>query len=362
VRIKKTVESVVAAISQTDVAALERELTKLEVRRAQLSESLDAATHAAISASAFRRKRIIADHDQKGLEDANAKVRDAEEKRLALDDALRALDHQIAEVTALFEQAKDKTERDRVAQVLDQEADKVETASSALDKAAKQFGAAYQQLRSAMSPASCLRTLEEPLRPDKVANIVAAEALAGAIPGLFSDERGLAAVASVLRRGLSIGDGAILFECLKDPKEWANAPGARKHAEVLITQRLREKAAAIRSGTEPAVLPSAPPEPNRRIPKPPKRHVLFLKPVRYTQRGRPVLCSAWTALVPVAVAEAAIKQGLALDADTDEARQKMSEMSEQRRRIPQRLGPAVTIDDTVDLGVDVTEEQLFGAA
>jgi hypothetical protein len=40
----------------------------------------------------------------------------------------------------------------------------------------------------------------------------------------------------------------------------------------------------------------------------------------------------------------------------------MREMSEQRRRIPQRLGPAVTIDDTVDLGVDLTEEQLFGIA
>jgi hypothetical protein len=33
----------------------------------------------------------------------------------------------------------------------------------------------------------------------------------------------------------------------------------------------------------------------------------------------------------------------------------MKEMSEQRRRIPQRLGPAVTIDDTVVFGVDITE-------
>ncbi len=40
----------------------------------------------------------------------------------------------------------------------------------------------------------------------------------------------------------------------------------------------------------------------------------------------------------------------------------MKEMSERRRRIPQRLGPAVTIDDTIDLGVDITEEQLSGAA
>ena len=40
----------------------------------------------------------------------------------------------------------------------------------------------------------------------------------------------------------------------------------------------------------------------------------------------------------------------------------MKEMSEYRRRIPQRLGPAVTTEDTVDLGVDITEEQLYGAA
>ena len=48
-------------------------------------------------------------------------------------------------------------------------------------------------------------------------------------------------------------------------------------------------------------------------------------------------------------------------ADTDEARKKMREMSERRRRIPQRLGPAVTIDDTIDLDVDITEGEL-GAA
>jgi hypothetical protein len=86
-------------------------------------------------------------------------------------------------------------------------------------------------------------------------------------------------------------------------------------------------------GDEPAVLASAPPELRRAIPRrPPERHVLFLKPVRYTRRGHPILCSAWTARVPVPVADAAIKQGLALLADTDEAREKMRQMSEYRRR------------------------------
>jgi hypothetical protein len=361
-RTKKIIEGLAAAISPTDIAAIGRELTKLEQRRAQLAEALDVATQNAISTSASRRELIIANRDQQALEETNAKVREAEERRVAIDDAMRALDIRIIEVTARLADAKDKAERERVTQMLEKEADEVEKASEALDKAAKQFASAYQQLRYTMSPASCLRTLEAPLREDKVASIVAAEALAGAVPGLFSEERGEVAVISVLRRGLSIGDGAVLFECLKDATEWTNAPGARKHAEVLITTRLRERAAAIRSGNEAAVLPSAPPEPNRRVPKPPERHVLFLKPVRFTRGGKLVLCSAWTARVPVPVAEAAIRQGLALDADTDEARRKMKEMTEYRRRIPQRLGPAVTIDDTVDLGVDITDEELFGAA
>ena len=62
-RIKKTVESLVTAMTSTDVAAIERELTKLEARRAQLAESLDAATHIAIDASATRRELIIANRD-----------------------------------------------------------------------------------------------------------------------------------------------------------------------------------------------------------------------------------------------------------------------------------------------------------
>ena len=73
-RIKKTVESLVAAVSSTDVAAIERELTKLEARRAQLAESLDAATHNAVDASATRRESIIANRDQQTLEEANASM------------------------------------------------------------------------------------------------------------------------------------------------------------------------------------------------------------------------------------------------------------------------------------------------
>jgi predicted nucleic acid-binding Zn-ribbon protein len=118
-RIKKTVESLVTAMTSTDVAAIERELTKLEQRRAPLAESLDAATHNAINASAARREFIIANRDQQTLEKANANVREAEERRLALDDALRALDQKIAETTTRLEAAKDKAERDRVAQVLE---------------------------------------------------------------------------------------------------------------------------------------------------------------------------------------------------------------------------------------------------
>src|SRR6478736_5488764 len=83
-RIKKTVESLVAAVTSTDVAVIERELRKLEGRRSQLVESLDAATHHAIDASTVRRELIIDNRDQQTLEEANAKVREAEERRVAL--------------------------------------------------------------------------------------------------------------------------------------------------------------------------------------------------------------------------------------------------------------------------------------
>ena len=130
--LKKTVETLVAAVSSTDVAAIERELTKLEQRRAQLAESLDAATHNAIDASAARGESIIANHDQQDLEEANAKVRAAEERRVALDNALRALDQKIVATTKQLEDTKHKVERGRVGQLLEQEADKVEEASQAL--------------------------------------------------------------------------------------------------------------------------------------------------------------------------------------------------------------------------------------
>ena len=316
-RIKKTVESLVTAMTSTDVAAIERELTKLEQRRAQLAESLDAATHNAINASAARRDLIIANRDQRTLDEANAKVRGAEEQRLALDDALRALDQKIAETTTLFEEAKDKAERDRVAQVLEQEADAVEKEALAVDKAAKEFASAVQKLRSALSSASCLRTPDRHrLGEDRVAGLLAAEALAGATPDLFVDQPDELGVASVLHRGFPLGDDVVRF-VTRDQQRLCKTAGAREHAERLITTRLRAKADAIRARHEPPVL-SSPPEPMHHVGRRPvQRHVLFLQAVRYTNRfGEPVLHDAWSARVPAPVAEAAIKRGLALDADT----------------------------------------------
>ena len=233
-RIKKTVESLVTAMTSTDVAAIERELTKLEQRRAQLAESLDAATHNAINASAARRDLIIANRDQRTLDEANAKVRGAEEQRLALDDALRALDQKIAETTTLFEEAKDKAERDRVAQVLEQEVDAVEKEALAADKAAKEFASAVQKLRSALSSASCLRTPDRHrLGEDRVAGLLAAEALAGATPDLFVDQPDELGVASVLHRGFPLGDDVVRF-VTRDQQWLCKTAGAREHAERLI--------------------------------------------------------------------------------------------------------------------------------
>jgi hypothetical protein len=97
-------------VTSTDVATIEGELTKLE-RRRTLAESLDAATHNAIDASAARRELIIANRDQQSREEANARVREAEEQRVALDDALRALDQKTAETTKRHEGAVNVAEK-----------------------------------------------------------------------------------------------------------------------------------------------------------------------------------------------------------------------------------------------------------
>jgi hypothetical protein len=364
VGLKRTVESLVAAATATDIAALEGELSKLERRRAQLAESRDAATDKAIQLSGERHQLIIDDRDQQTLGKANAKVREAEEQRVALDDALRALNVQIAETTKKLAEAKGQAERDRVAQLFEQEADAIDKAASAVDKAAQQFASAYRQLRSAMSPASYMRTPErDRLVEDRVAGMIAAEALAGASPSLFYNDIDGFGIASVLSRGFPLGEDLVRFKT-RDAQE-LEASSGRKHAEALITAHLRTKALAVRSREEPATLPLPPPDPLQHLTRqrPAPRHVLFLEPVRYIGRnGRPALHAAWTAHVPLPVAEEAIKRGLALDVDTAEARDKMTEMMQRRpRRGP---APAVSIEDTIDIGVDLTEplELLVGAA
>ena len=113
----------------------------------------------------------------------------------------------IADTTKLLEEAQDKAERDRIAQVLEQEADAVEKASLAVDKAAKQFALACRQLRSALSPSSYLRTPDRKrVAEDRVVGLLAAEALAGAAPNLFDHEPGELGVASVLYRAFPLSD------------------------------------------------------------------------------------------------------------------------------------------------------------
>jgi predicted nucleic acid-binding Zn-ribbon protein len=97
-RITKAVDSMATSSAPTEQAAIERELTKLEKRRLQVAEALDAATQNAIQASALRREVIIANRDQETLEQASAKVRAAEEQRVALDNTVRALDQHISEL------------------------------------------------------------------------------------------------------------------------------------------------------------------------------------------------------------------------------------------------------------------------
>jgi hypothetical protein len=251
--IKKTVETLVAAVTSTDLATIEGELTKLERRRAQLAETLDVATHNAISTSAVRRELIIANRDQQTLEKANANVREAEERRVALDDALRALDEKIAETTTWLEEAKDTAERDRIAQVLEQEADAVEKTSLAVDKAAKQFALACRQLRSALSPSSYLRTPDKKrLAEDRLVGLLAAEALAGVAPKLSVHEAGELGVASTLSRAFPLGNDVVRY-VTRDQQQLDNPSGAQTHAERLLRPIFGPKLTPFAPAKSPAV-------------------------------------------------------------------------------------------------------------
>jgi hypothetical protein len=63
------------------------------------------------TSSATRRELIIANRDQQAIEEASAQVREREEQRVAIDDAVRALDEKIAETTKRLEEAKAEAER-----------------------------------------------------------------------------------------------------------------------------------------------------------------------------------------------------------------------------------------------------------
>ena len=96
-----------------------------------------------------------------------------------------------------------------------------------------------------------------------MASVLGAEALAGAVPDLFLNDIDEYGFGSILSRGFALGEDMVRFKT-RDTQQ-LEPSSARGLAQLLITTRLRSRAAAIRSGDEPPVLPSAQPEPDCRV-------------------------------------------------------------------------------------------------
>lgn len=328
------------------VRVVELRLHDLSERRERLAGQLGPAASELDAAQTEQRAALIETDDPTTALSGKvaARVRDAEERKRALEDALRAIATQIEDTEAQLAKTRDTAERDRVAGILEADAKAADRVAADLDAAISALKKAYQTfVGSIPGHAPALMRAGLPLKPEAIAAIIFTAALDSALPGLFQDRPD---DSRVLQRLGIAGDTAVATAAFDN----IAAQGA---AALAVTGRMRALAASIRAGNAPPVLPESvlDPEPEF-LPHPGTAQIIVQNPFFYLDRGRHMVGEGLHG-VPGPVARIAVSKGLALDAQTSEGRRAYSEHQKKFQSASAGYATRTTWDECIDLEFDL---------
>lgn len=340
--------------SVADTTNFDRDLAKLSTRRAELTAKYDSAAKKLAEAKDGRRHSLVNDPDA-DADKLSRTVRDAEDQAQMFAEALSDIDRQIASLAEQRDAHALQAKREQAAGSFDATADAFAGAAAEFEKAAVTFAKAFRKLEKSVPDDFGLIEIRSPDRNRKygpatgteLASIVLAEALHKAMPGAFVHAQ---RTQSLLRYNNISGTPS--------PTIWdgpSPAMSASEAASKLLVDRARKHADAIRAGdvdlhTDRRV--ERQPEPESEAVTQSIVRVFTTKDFRFVNDGVAwELCSHNTAQsVPVPVAEAAVKAGVALRTDTPEGMEAWTEHERNRRTaLPFYRGP-LYFDDCFDLG------------
>jgi len=307
------------------VERLEKDLTRLNVRRDELANRQAEAQSACNNAKDQRRAALASD-PAADIATLSRTVRDAEDHAQMYADALADVESQIISVTAERDAQQVAGQREQVANHFEGIADAVDEAAVELEKAIVGVSKAFDKLKDAIPDDYALIEIDwpqyrrpwGPARPHELATVILAEGLYRLRPDIFIEEHSK----FCLHR---------FFETDRKPatKLWGERPVALDASEAatkLIGDRNRKHADAIRRGevdlqSGRRIEQTQKVEPKK--PKAPEVEVFVTTDFRYVKNESTFNCWETSSCqtrrwLPEPVADAAVKAGFALRMDTPE--------------------------------------------
>lgn len=333
------IKRLIGSSPASDLANLATRRETLEARKQKAIATLEAAREA--------RKAALAGDADADLSKVTAAVRDAADNLETIDSVLADIGEETAAAEARLAAAQEADARSKATKELTAYADQFDNAAVALDTALKAVSKAYGSLVAAIPDTLAVVDIDgvaipteelarrgvpglyalqdgysAPARPHDLARLVLAEGLSKAVPSAFAYAGENQGYRVSLDRAADLG---VHPRRKHDDLSELQYQSAREAASLLVSNRLRDRAAAIATGELPPLLADrSPVKPvNRKQPEKTPAEVMVFATRSFAFRIRddrpPTLCGAlWAHPVPADAADVAVRKGVALRLDTPE--------------------------------------------
>ncbi|MER8553615.1 hypothetical protein NKH37_15740 [Mesorhizobium sp. M1217] len=343
------------AVAEVEIQKFENAIAKIDAKIGLTEREID--RH-----RAARRAHILSDPEAEipaetrhGLALAEDLLRSTHEERAEMVSGLEELRHALVAARAKEEREAAAKVDEALADFVDRElAPEVAKAAAALGKACSAYlakmpeGLAVVESREWSRPRDHARRHADHFSREELLTAIVAESLFAAAPGLFEHQ------SSVFGRVQTLGRLFDIDKEIPQSRSDGTPPAAiRDPARVLLSDRLRARAAAKRAGApagvdaEPAEAPM--PEPDQ----PANVEIFVLKDFAYVEndRGGRALCGRrWSRLVPEPVADAAVEAGLALRTNEAKGQDAFNAEKQYRKNSMSIPESGLGLADCFDLG------------
>ncbi|MHA6687707.1 hypothetical protein [Mesorhizobium sp. A556] len=349
---------------ETAISKIEKQIAQFEAQRAELEKKKTIVEQLLAEHKTTMRAFVRDNPTLDPPAELRHPVSIARDHLEAITESMTEADEQLIELRSALISARDQAERDTAADADEALADFVDrefapaiaTATAAISKACTAYlarmpeGLAVVESRPWARPLGHPRSNADRYNRNEILAAILAESLFAAAPDAFEAQDSARGRTHILQRLFSL-DQTVPQTFVEE----ALPAAARNPAKLLLSDRLRARAAAKRAGTPAAVDRAPEPEPTPQPPRPGLEDVEVFATKHFAYQadefGTPIICGRrWVHNVPSLAADAAVAAEVALRTDTPEGKDAFDAEKEYRRQSGSTGDHFIELEGCVNLG------------